>query len=121
MKFLAEIEVNRVKFTKLKKRTWQMVSTRAGKLYRVDDFITVKDSGGDDAIVLYPDGGVEPLDCRGTFINPDDTRALIHSSKISNTSKDIWTTINRIDITQILTFVVVGGAMLWWVLSQLGA
>lgn len=120
MKYLAEIEADRIRFTKLKRRIWQMVSTRNGRLYWVADEITVKNRGGDDALVIYPGDGQQPMTCNGTQLDPDLIRVYIDSCKNSGTKRDIWGSVGKFPIEKVLMIVIVVGAFGWYGLSLLG-
>lgn len=96
-----------------------MVTIR-GRLYRVDDRISCKDRGSDKALIIYPMDSSQPRTCRGDWIDPDFTRALIMQAKIAHTKKEIWSKVGTLSIEKILTVMVVGGGVLYWILMQLG-
>lgn len=120
MKFLVEEETDRVRFTRLKRRGWQMVSTRGGKLYRVDDCLAVKDRSSGDALIIYPYDGTQPKTCTGIKLDSDLTRAYIDSSKIAKTSRDVWGRLSKISIEKVLTIMVVGGGLIWYLMNLIG-
>lgn len=120
MKYLVEYEADRVRFTRLQRKRWQMVSTRAGRLYRIDDKITLRDGNSADAMVIYRVDDQQPLTCKGIWIDPDETRAWIHSCKIAGTQKRIWGVIGGMNIEKTLTAVIVIGAIAWYGLNLLG-
>lgn len=120
MKYLVEEEKDRIRFTRIRRKQWSMISTRWGKLYRIDDAITIKDSGSPNAMVIYPADGQQPRTSLGIQIDPDNTRALIDSAKNAKTDKQIWGNLGRVPLEKVLTTIVVGGGIIWYVLSQLG-
>lgn len=119
VKFLVECERDRVRFCKIKSKAWQMVTIR-GRLYRCDDKIACKDRGSDKALIIYDHDQTQPRTCRSTWIDPDFTRALIMQGQIAHTTREIWSKIGGLSIEKILTVMVVGGGVLYWILMQLG-
>lgn len=120
MKYLVETESDRIRIYKLKKRGWQMVSTRAARLYWVGDEISIRDRDSDRSIIIYPVDGQQPRTCTGKIVNPNTTRAYIDSSKNSGTRKEIWSKLTAVSIEKVLTVCVVGGGIIWYVLNLLG-
>lgn len=120
MKYLVETESDRIRFSRLKRRGWQMVSTRGGKLYWVGDEISIKDRGSSKSLVIYPLDGQQPRTCTGKIVDPNTTRALIGSCQNSGTKKEVWSRLGSLRIEKILTAVIVGGAMIWYGLSLIG-
>lgn len=120
MKLLIEEEADRIRCSKLKRRSWQMVSTRAGNLYWVGEDVAIKDRDSSRAIVIYPLAGQQPRTCRGIAIDPNRTRKYIASCINSGTKKEIWSKLGSIDIEKILGITIVGGAIIWYGLSLIG-
>ena len=119
MKNLVICEADIVKLKRLKKGTRQMV-TCAGRLYRTDDEISIKDSESNDAMIIYDLDSTQPWYPYPKLVNPDMTRIYIDSAKIAGTKKHIWGTLNHNKTMDILTVVVVLGALLWGFLSAGG-
>lgn len=119
MKYLCEYEKDLIRFSKLRRKGWQMVS-RAMKLYRVDDEISVKSAESSDSFVIYPFDGIQPRTCTGKSVSVTQTRALILSCKTSKTKRKIWANINGRTIETAFSVIAIGGTAVWFILNQLG-
>lgn len=119
MKYLCEYEKDKIRFSKLKRKGWQMVS-RAAKLYRIDDEISVRSAESSDSFVFYPFDGVQPRTCTGKRVSINQTRAQIDSCKISGSKKKIWAKVNGRTFENAFMVIAFGGTGIWFILNQLG-
>lgn len=111
-KFLAIVECDRITIKRLKRGARQMVTTN-GRLYRTDDAIMIKDTRSGDAMVIYGIDDTQPMHPDAPLVDPDMTRVLIDSAKLSGTKKRIWGNLDDITDSLIKVFVamIIGGAL----------
>lgn len=85
-----------------------------GRLYRVDDKIMIKDRRSGDALAVYRIDDTQPLHPDGPLVDPDMTRVLIDSAKLSGNKKKIWASLDDItdSLIKIFIAVIIGGALL---------
>lgn len=112
MKHLVRLECDRIKVFRLKKGPRQMVSVNS-RLYRMDDKYMVKDLRTGDAMAFYDIDDTQPWMVKPTLVDPDETRALIDSAKLSGAKKSIWTNLQGGHLMEYLTAVVVIGALVY--------
>lgn len=117
MKHLVRIECDRIKVYRLKKGPRQMVSVTS-RLYRMDDKLMIKDLRTSDAMAFYDIDETQPWMVRPTLVDPDETRALIDSAKLSGSKKSIWANLGGGHIMEYLTAAIIIGALLYGILSM---
>ena len=118
-KYMVECERDRVRFNRIKKKAWALITIR-GRLYRGDDRLMIKDRGSDKALLIYDIDQSQPRTCNGEYVDPDFTRGLILQGKIANTKRKIVGSIGEWSIEKILTGIIIAGGVVYWVLMQLG-
>ena len=119
MKMIARVECDRVTIYKLKKGPRQMVSI-ASRLYRIDDRYMMKDINSDECLIAYDIDSTQPYMISPHPIDPDYTRALIDSAKMSGSKKSIWANLSGSKLMEYLTIFIVCGALLYGFLLQGG-
>lgn len=88
-----------------------MVST-AGRLYRTDDWLFVKDGQSSDCLAIYEIEQTQPTLPTPVYIDPDSTRVYIDSAKLAGTKKKVWASLDTSKILPILLVVIIGGPVL---------
>lgn len=111
-KFLARIEVNRILFIKVKKKAKALV-TVDGRLYPNDDKYYLKDRLSDDAITFRNIDSTQVIFNRPVFIDPDMTRAVTKSAKLSGNKKKIWLNLDSSKLWQYLTIIAIVGSLIY--------
>lgn len=111
MKYLCRLEKDRIKFYRLKKGPRQMVSV-AGRLYRTDDRLMVKDTQSSDCLSIYEIEQTQPTLPSPHYVDPDSTRVYIDSAKLAGTKTKVWASLDTSSILPILLFLIVGGTVL---------
>lgn len=94
--------------------------TIGSHLYRVDDKYMSRDSKSGDAAIIYPIESTQPILGWEEQIDPDKTRILIRSQKIQKTKKKVWYSLDGTNFSQLITAVIVIGAIGYGMLSYLG-
>lgn len=87
--------------------------TVAGRLYRCDDELFIKDKNSSDCIIIYPIDSTQPILCQKKLVNPDITRAYIDSAKLSGNKKNIWSNLTSGKSWQILVAVAIIGSIVY--------
>lgn len=111
MKFLARIECNQIRFIKIKKSG--ALVTIQGRLYRADDRYYVKDYLSGDAMRFQRIDSTQIIDNAGTYIDPDMTRIISDSAKLSGNKKKIWLNLDSSKLWQYLTIIAVVGSLIY--------
>jgi len=111
-KYLCRIECDHIAIFKLKKGPRQMVSV-SSRLYRMDDCYMTKDLVSDDAMMFYEIDDTQPIMVEPKIVDPDMTRALIDSAKLSGSKKSIWSNISGSHLMEYMTVIIVCGALLY--------
>lgn len=119
MKNLIRIECDTIRVFRLKKGPRQMIST-ASRLYRIDDRYMIKDEKTDNCYIIYDIDETQPYMIRPEPMDPDFTRALIDSAKLSGNKRSIWMNLNPSKLWQYLTVAIVCGALLYGFLANGG-
>lgn len=119
MKFLLRVDGDNYKANRLKKGNRTMVSVY-GHLYRVDNFLMVKDVRSDQCLAIYPVDDTQPLCPEPVFVDPDMTCAFIDSAKNNGTKKSTWINLTASKLMEYMTVIVAAGAILWGVLANGG-
>lgn len=112
MKHLVRLECDRIKVFRLKKGPRQMVSVTS-RLYRMDDKFMIKDIRTGDAMAFYDIDETQPWMVKPTLVDPDETRALIDSAKLSGSKKTIWSNLQPGHLMEYLGAIVVIGAIVY--------
>lgn len=94
-----------------------MVST-AGRLYRVDDRLMVKDQASSDCLAIYEIDGTQPIMPSPEYVDPDSTRIYIDSAKLAGTKKKVWVNLDKSIIMPALMAVIIGGTVLMSILQE---
>ena len=114
---LIRIEADRIKAYRLKKGPRQMVSV-SGRLYRCDDHLMVRDINAPDAAVIYEIEGTQPMMPEPYILDPDMTRTLIASAKMSGGKKSVWMRLDTSKAWQWLSVIAVVGSILYGILAM---
>lgn len=112
VKRLFRIESDRIKCFSLKKGPRQMVSI-AGRLYRCDDDLMIRDINTGECAVIYYIDSTQPVMCQARIIDPDMTRAYIDSAKLAGNKKSIWANLTGSNAWKWLTAIIVVGCLLY--------
>lgn len=112
MKYIARMEINRILFIKVKKKAKALV-TVDGRLYPNDDKYYVKDALSDDAVRFQPIDSSQIVFTRPVFIDPDMTRAVAKSAKLSGNKKKIWLNMDSPQLWKYLTAIAVVGSLIY--------
>lgn len=112
MKYLCRLECDRITVYPLKKGPRQMVSV-ASRLYRMDDRYMTKDYRTGDAMVFYDIDSTQPYMANAELVDPDMTRALIDSAKLSGSKKSIWANLGGGHLMEYMTVIIIAGALLY--------
>lgn len=112
MKFLFRLESDRIKVYRIKKGPRQMV-TVAGRLYRLDDDLMVKDVRCDQSAAFYNIDSTQPIlpMLASRPVDPDITRAYIDSAKNAGSTKTIWASLSSGNMTKWMTPLIVAVAL----------
>lgn len=102
MKRFIRVEKDAIRCYRLKKGQRQMV-TIAGRLYRCDDDLFLRDLNTTDCAIIYEIDSTQPIMHRARLVNPDMTRAYIDSAKLSGNKKNIWSSLTGAKTWQYLT------------------
>lgn len=93
-----------------------MVSV-ASRLYRIEDELMTVDRYTSTAIMIYDIDSTQPYMANPIVIDPDRTRVLIDSAKLSGTKKSIWTSLDGNKLMSGLIGVVIVGIILYSILT----
>lgn len=115
-KYLVRIETDRIKWIKVKKALRQYVSLD-GRLYDNADWTYIKDCHSSDAIRVTPIDSNQVGKIIPKLINPDDIRAGITSKEIAGNKKKSWANFDASKLWKYLVFLIVGGSVLYTVLT----
>jgi len=92
------------------------------RLFRVDDRIASRDSRTGDAVVLYNIDSSQPLMSSPEFLDPDMTKIMIDSGKLSHPRKkaSIWSNLDdKFDkYVEIGMFAIIGVIVVYTLLGQ---
>lgn len=116
MKYLVRKECDRIKFYRIKKGPRQMVSV-GGRLYRIEDSVMSKDILTDNAIIAYDIDDTQPWGAIPVMIDPDMTKVLIDSAKLSGTKKSTWANLDGSKLMNTLIGIIVIGIIGYCILS----
>ena len=111
-KYIARIEKNKILFIKVKKKAKALV-TVDGRLYPNDDQFYLKDVNWFDAIRFQNIDSTQIIMGRPVFVDPDRTRAISDSAKLSGNKKRIWLNLDGGNLWKWLTVIAVGGSILY--------
>jgi hypothetical protein len=111
-KYLAIVEVNRIRFLKLKKNARPLVTVN-GRIYPNDDVYYVRDHLSSDAVRFQRIDSSQIIHCRYVFIDPDMTRAKIDSMKLANTKRKLWTNLDSGQLWKWLTAIAIVGSLIY--------
>lgn len=118
VKFFIREEVDKYRVFRLKRGDRTMADI-GSSIYRTDDSLFWKDPLTSDAYIQYPTGGTQPCN-HGEYLPTEETRIWILSGKIAGTKKSKIASLNPSRIMSWLPIAIVGMALLWYVLQQLG-
>lgn len=111
-KFLAVMEVNRIRFLKLKKADRPLVTIN-GRMYPNDDELYLKDQISGDAYRFQPIDSSQILHRRPIFIDPNMTRAKAKSMDQGNSKKHLWLNMDSSSLWKYLTAIAVVGSLIY--------
>lgn len=111
-KFLAVVEINRIRFLKLKKAERPLVSI-FGRMYPNDDDLYVKDRFSGDAVRFQRIDSSQIIHCRRIFIDPNMTRAKAKSMNQAGTKRKLWLNMDSSQIWKWLTAIAVVGSLIY--------
>ena len=83
----------------------------ASRLYRTDDRLMIKDRASDDCYVFYEIDNTQPYLTHDEIVNPDFTKALIDSAKLSGNKTKIWAYLSGSKLWEYLTIAIVIGSL----------
>lgn len=92
----------------------------SSRLYRIDDKYMFKDTKTDMCYIIYDIDETQPYMIEPEPLDPDFTRALIDSAKLSGNKKSIWANLSTSKAWEFLTIAIVAGALLYGVLVNGG-
>ena len=120
MKYFIREEVDRYRVYRLKKGDRTMADI-GSSIYRTDDCLFWKDPLSSDAYIQYRTGGTQPGgwgDRR--YLSTEETRVWIMSGKIAGTKKQKILNVNPSKVLQWMPIMIVGLALVGYLLQQLG-
>lgn len=120
MKYFIREEVDRYRVYRLKKGDRTMADI-GSCVYRTDDRLFWKDPLSSDAYIQYPTGGTQPGGWGDReYLPTEETRVWILSGKIAGTKKQKILNVNPSKVLAWLPILIVGLALVGYVLQQLG-
>lgn len=120
MKYVAIIEADRVKFYRLKKGQRRQMVSVAGRLYRSDDDLMLRDMRSDACMVIYRIDSSQPLMPNARLVDPDETRAYMDSAIRAGNRKKKWIQLDSSKAWEWLTIIIVLGALAYGFLGGAG-
>ena len=111
-KILAIVEVNRIRFLKMKKNARPLVTVN-GRIYPNDDELYLKDHISGVAYRLQRIDSSQILHRKPIFIDPDVTRAKIDSMKLSGAKRKMWLNMDGSNLWKWLTAIAVIGSLIY--------
>lgn len=111
-KYIARMEINRILFIKVKKKAKALV-TVDGRLYPNDDQFYLKDVNWMDAIRFQRIDSTQVIMGRPVYVDPDRTRAISDSAKLSGNKKKIWLNLDSGNLWKWLAIIALGGSLLY--------
>lgn len=111
-KYMAVVEINRIRFYKMKKSARPLV-TIGGRLYPNDDVYYVKDVKSATAMRFQRIDSTQIMANKPVFIDPDLTRAKIDSMKLANSKKKLWLNLDSSKLWQYLTAIAIVGSLIY--------
>lgn len=111
-KYLVLLDVDVIRFLKVKKRARALVSRDYG-LYRNDSKFYIKDFQSSDAMRFNRVSSTQPILPRAKFIDPDDTRVYIQSAKLGSGKKKRWLNMDSNNLWKYLTAIALVGSLIY--------
>ena len=111
-KILAIVEVNRIRFLKMKKNARPLVTVN-GRIYPNDDELYLKDQISGTALRIQSIDSSQIIHRRPIFIDPDMTRAKIDSMKLTGSKRKMWLNLDGSNLWKWLTAIAVVGSLIY--------
>ena len=111
-KTIAIVEVNRIRFLKMKKNARPLVTIN-GRIYPNDDELYIRDRQSSEAMRFQRVDSSQIIHSRYIFIDPDLTRAKIDSMKLANTKKRLWLNLDSSQLWKYLTAIAIVGSLIY--------
>lgn len=111
-KIIALVEVNRIRFVKMKKNAKPLVTIN-GRIYPNDDELYLKDQISGVAYRFQRVDSSQILHRRRIFIDPDMTRAKIASMKQAGSKRKLWDNFDGNKMWKWLVAIAIGGSILY--------
>lgn len=111
-KILALVEVNRIRFVKMKKNARPLVTIN-GRIYPNDDELYLKDQISGVAYRFQRIDSSQILHRKRIFIDPDMTRAKIDSMKLAGSKRKMWLNMDSSNLWKWLTAIAVVGSLIY--------
>ena len=115
-KYIVRLETDRIAWFKIKKAHRELI-TLHGRLYDNEDYHYVKDQHTSDAIMIKPIDSNQVGKPRAVFVDPNRIRAKIMSKEISGSKKKAWLNLDASKLWMYLLAFIIGGVILYTVLS----
>lgn len=111
-KYIAIMEINRIRFLKMKKGARPLVTVN-GRLYPNDDVYYIKDHLSATAIRFQRIDSTQIGAGSSIFIDPDLMRAKIDSMKLANSKKKMWLNMDSSKLWKYLTAIAIVGSLIY--------
>ena len=111
-KILALVEVNRIRFIKMKKNARPLVTIN-GRIYPNDDELYIKDQISGNALRIQRVDSSQIIHRSPIFIDPDLTRAKIDSMKLAGSKRKMWLNLDGSNLWKWLTAIAVVGSLIY--------
>ena len=111
-KILALVEVNRIRFIKMKKNARPLVTIN-GRIYPNDDELYIKDQISGNALRIQRVDSSQIIHRSPIFIDPDLTRAKIDSMKLAGSKRKMWLNLDGSNLWKWLTVIAVVGSLIY--------
>lgn len=111
-KYIAVVEVNRIRFLKMKKNARPLVTIN-GRMYPNDDELYLKDQISGTACRFQRIDSTQILHRRPIFIDPNMTRGKAKSMNQAGTKRKLWANLDSNNLWKYLTVVAVVGSLIY--------
>ena len=111
-KILALVEVNRIRFIKMKKNARPLVTIN-GRIYPNDDELYIKDQISGNGLRIQRVDSSQIIHRSPIFIDPDLTRAKIDSMKLAGSKRKMWLNLDGSNLWKWLTVIAVVGSLIY--------
>lgn len=111
-KILAIVEVNRIRFLKLKKSERPLISI-FGRMYPNDDELYIRDQISSEAYRFQRIDSSQIIHRRPIFIDPNMTRQKAKSMNQAGTKKKLWLNLDSSKLWQYLAAIAIVGSLIY--------